>query len=191
MTDRWTPSVVVVAASTGGPTALARLLEPLQAALPVPVVVVQHMPEGFTSTFARRLDGSCKVSVREAAPREVVGPGQVLVAAGGHHLRFASPNVVVWDDSDPRHGCRPAADVLFGSAVQVYGGRVLAVVLTGMGRDGCAGAQAVVDAGGRVLAQDKESSAVWGMPGAVVNAGLAHQVAAPERLAAAVAAAAR
>jgi len=188
---RWRPSVVLVAASTGGPTAVARLLGAIPAGFCVPLVLVQHMPEAFTGQFAARLDPSCALDVREAGQREALAPGACVVAAGGHHLRFVGPNTVERDESAPRHGCRPAADVLLESAVEVYGARCLSVVLTGMGRDGCAGSELVRTAGGKVFAQDRDSSAVWGMPGAVVGAGLADVVGDPESLARALVGACR
>lgn len=180
---RLNPAVIVVASSTGGPTALSLLLEPIPATFSIPIVVVQHMPEGFTRSLAERLNRSCNIEVREAQERDTVQPGQCLIAAGGVHLKFSSPGVVVHDHSSPVLSCRPAADVLFNSAAQVYGPRVLGVILTGMGHDGTDGGKAIVSAGGRIYAQDQHTSAVWGMPGSAVNAGITTLQGSPERLA--------
>ena len=173
------PEVLVVAASTGGPDALVRFLGALPGGLPVPVLVVQHMPPVFTTMFAQRLDAGSALSVSEAGDGDAVRPGRVLLAPGDHHLRVVADGsrlAAAVDRGEPENYCRPSADPLFRSAAAAYGGRVLAVVLTGMGSDGLAGARAVVDAGGRVLVQDEATSVVWGMPGAVTRAGLADAV---------------
>jgi two-component system chemotaxis response regulator CheB len=173
------PEVLLIGCSTGGPDALARVLEELPASVSVPVLVVQHMPPLFTAMFAERLDRVAALPVHEAADGDAVGPGGVLVAPGGRHLtvrRSAGAVRVVLDDGPPENFCRPAVDTLFRSAVQVYGGRAVAVVLTGMGQDGLAGCRLLADAGARIVVQDEASSVVWGMPGAVAGAGLAHEV---------------
>ncbi|MFC0080878.1 chemotaxis response regulator protein-glutamate methylesterase [Aciditerrimonas ferrireducens] len=185
------PEVVLVGVSTGGPSALAELLPSLPAGLGVPVLVVQHMPAIFTRLLAERLDRSAPLRVREALDGEPLEPGTVLVAPGGRHLaveRRGGQVVAACLDDPPEHFCRPAVDVLFRTAAAVYGPGVLAVVLTGMGNDGLAGAQAIVRAGGAVLAQDEASSVVWGMPGAVARAGLAEAVLPLAELAPAIAA---
>ena len=169
---------LVIGSSTGGPEALSRLLTALPP-LPVPVAVVQHMPALFTRQFAARLDRQVASPVTETVAGQRLERGSVTIAPGDYHLHLAgSPAAPVARISQepPENYCRPAVDVLFRSAVQVYGGRVLAVVLTGMGQDGCRGARAVVEAGGSVLVQDRETSVVWGMPGAVATAGLAEAV---------------
>jgi two-component system chemotaxis response regulator CheB len=173
------PEVVVIGVSTGGPEALATVLSELPATLRVPVVVVQHMPKMFTRLLAERLDSKCALSVAEAVEGEAVVPGRVLVAPGDFHLRLrrtATGVVTVIDQGTPENYCRPAVDVLFRSAAAAYGARCLGVVLTGMGSDGTRGSQAIVDAGGRVIAQDEQTSVVWGMPGAVAAAGLATEL---------------
>ncbi|HEX7716659.1 MAG TPA: chemotaxis response regulator protein-glutamate methylesterase [Marmoricola sp.] len=173
------PEVLLIGCSTGGPDALARVLEELPASVSVPVLVVQHMPPLFTAMFAERLDRVAALPVHEAADGDAVVPGGVLVAPGGRHLtvrRSAGAVRVVLDDGPPENFCRPAVDTLFRSAVQVYGGRAVAVVLTGMGQDGLAGCRLLADAGARIVVQDEASSVVWGMPGAVAGAGLAHEV---------------
>ncbi len=176
------PSVVVIAVSTGGPAALETVLPSLPADFPLPVLVVQHMPELFTRLLAERLDSRCSLRVAEAAEDEPVTPGTVFIARGDWHLEVAGA-----DDSAahprlhltqaaPENHCRPAADVLFRSAARVYGAGVLAVVLTGMGADGLNGCRLIRHRGGSVLAQDEASSTVWGMPGAVANAGLVNRI---------------
>jgi two-component system chemotaxis response regulator CheB len=142
----------------------------------VPVLIVQHMPEVFTRLLAERLDARSLAPVREAHAGDVVERGSVYVAKGGLHLAVRRNGVrieVECGDGPPENFCRPAVDVLFRSAVEVWGSGVLAVMLTGMGSDGLVGSRAVVEAGGTVMAQDEATSVVWGMPGAVAKAGLA------------------
>jgi len=173
------PEVLLVGCSTGGPDALSRVLEDLPATLPVPVVVVQHMPPLFTAMFAERLDRVSPLRVREAQDGDVLSPGEVLVAPGGHHLVLRRAGGIVRaaiDDGPPENFCRPAVDTLFRSAAQVYGGRSLALVLTGMGQDGLAGCRLLAEQGARIVVQDQATSVVWGMPGSVAGAGLAHDV---------------
>lgn len=171
--------LIVVGVSTGGPNALAELVPALPADLAVPVCIVQHMPPMFTRLLAERLDATSKVQVREATGGEVLRPGSVVIAPGDRHLAVARRGgalVTELRDTPPENSCRPAADVLFRSASEAVGGGVLGVVLTGMGHDGRRGAEEIVDRGGRVLAQDEATSVVWGMPGAVVQAGYADEV---------------
>ncbi|WKN47634.1 chemotaxis response regulator protein-glutamate methylesterase [Nocardioides sp. Arc9.136] len=170
--------VVLVGSSTGGPEALGTLLAALPL-LPVPVVVVQHMPPLFTRQLAARLDRNVAARVVEAEHGQPLLPGTVTIAPGDHHLHVTGrPGrlAVRLSQEPPENYCRPAVDVLLRSAVEVVGGAALGVVLTGMGQDGCRGARALVDAGGSVLAQDQATSVVWGMPGAVAGAGLAELV---------------
>ncbi|MGI9176349.1 MAG: chemotaxis-specific protein-glutamate methyltransferase CheB [Pirellulales bacterium] len=170
---------VVIAVSTGGPTALAEVLPAFVPEARVPVVVVQHMPAFFTAALAERLAKVSGLPVREAVEGESVRPGEVLLAPGGRHVEVVGDRVqprVRLTDDPPENSCRPSADVLFRSAVRLWGAGTLGVVLTGMGRDGLAGARAIVAAGGGVIAQDEFSSVVWGMPGEVVRAGLADAV---------------
>lgn len=171
--------LVAIGSSTGGPNALHALLAALPGSLEVPVVITQHMPPVFTRLLAERLDATCSLRVQEAAGGEVLAPGQVWIAPGDHHLevRRAGDQVeLVLDDGPPENSCRPSVDVLFRSVARAYGGRALAVVLTGMGADGQRGAALLHEAGSAVVAQDEPSSVVWGMPGAVVRAGLADEV---------------
>jgi two-component system chemotaxis response regulator CheB len=172
-------SLLVIGCSTGGPDALAQVLPLLPADLPVPVLVVQHMPPLFTRLLAQRLDGQSKLSIAEAAPGDPVVAGRVLIAPGGKHLvlkRAGSGTVAHLTEDPPENFCRPAVDVLFRSAASLYGDRVLAVVLTGMGRDGEKGAKLIRDGGGEVFVQDDATSVVWGMPGAVAMSGQADKV---------------
>ncbi len=173
---------LLVGSSTGGPEAVAALLGALPATFPVPIVVVQHMPSLFTRLFAERLDRLCALTVREAAGGEPLTPGQVLIAPGGQHLEVVrqigtDTNISTrLSSAPPVNYCRPSVDVLFRSAVEAFGGDTVAVVLTGMGHDGRDGCAALQSGGARVIVQDEATSVVWGMPGAVVNAGLADEV---------------
>ena len=178
--------IVVIGVSTGGPQALAALVPQLPGNLRVPVCIVQHMPPTFTTHLARRLDSLAPLTVIESEGGETLTPGTVYLAPGGHHLRLdrRGPSVVTrLGDEPPENSCRPAVDPLFRDAAARYGGGVLAVVLTGMGHDGRDGAEQVQAAGGHVIAQDEVSSVVWGMPGAVVQAGLADSILPLDRVA--------
>lgn len=184
------PRLLAIGSSTGGPEALSRFLPMLPANLPVPVVITQHMPPLFTTMLAERLDRSSSLTVREAAGGETLLPGLVYLAPGDFHLEVVAESRTRFatglTKAPPENFCRPSVDVLFRSAARVCGGSVLGVVLTGMGSDGREGAKLIVDAGGQVLAQDEQTSVVWGMPGAVTNAGLAAEVLPLEAIAAAV-----
>lgn len=176
------PMVVAIGVSTGGPAALDLVLPGLPADFPLPVLIVQHMPEVFTGLLAERLNGRCRLSVREAVEGEPVRPGSVYIARGNWHMevlapvRAGAPAILRLHQGLPENHCRPSVDVLFRSAAMAYGPGVLAVVLTGMGLDGLAGCRVVRTYGGSVLAQDEATSAVWGMPGAVARAGLADRI---------------
>lgn len=184
------PEVVLVGVSTGGPVALGEVLPHLPADLPVPVVVVQHMPAFFTRSFAERLDARCPLHVVESEDRMRVEPGHVYIAAGGSHTwvqRTASGAVVLRHaETAPVNSCRPSVDVLLASAEAVWGGRAVTVMLTGMGHDGLDGTRGLHALGAHVIAQDQASSVVWGMPGAVVADGLAHEVLPLDRIGEAV-----
>ena len=170
---------VAIGVSTGGPNALAELIPMLPVEIAVPILIVQHMPPLFTRILAERLDGLGAFRVREGIAGEIVRPGEAWIAPGGKHMvARRSGNVVSPGphEDPPENSCRPAVDVLFRSVAEAYAGRVLAVVLTGMGQDGWRGCEVIRDAGGQILAQDEESSVVWGMPGFVARAGLAEAV---------------
>ena len=176
---RMRPKALVIGSSTGGPVALTGILPQLQRDFPLPVLVVQHMPPLFTRLFAERLNSSCALSVEEASHGSSVEPGKVLIAPGDYHMTLASSEGhvrVCLDQSPLQNFCRPAVDALFVSSAEVYGGDVLAVILTGMGKDGLHGAQVLKARGANILAQDEASSVVWGMPGAVVKAGIADRI---------------
>lgn len=181
--------LVTIGVSTGGPDALAAMVPTLPGDLPVPVAIVQHMPPVFTAMLAHRLDQVSALTVSEAVDGEQARPGHVYIAPGGRHLevrRGAGGLVLTLSDAAPENSCRPAVDVLFRTATAATAGRLLAVVLTGMGQDGLEGARLVRAAGGPVLAQDEESSVVWGMPGFVARAGVATGVLPLEEIGAAV-----
>lgn len=176
---RGTIEAVCVGVSTGGPMALVQLFSAWTEPLGVPLLMVQHMPPTFTTLLAQRLTSVGVMDVTEARDGDLVEPGRGYLAPGGRHLEVARVGDSVRlrvTDLPPENSCRPAADVLFRSAAKVYGGGLLGVVLTGMGSDGLRGCQAIRAAGGNVLVQDAATSVVWGMPGAVANAGLADTV---------------
>jgi len=173
------PKVVVIGVSTGGPNALGAILPQFPADFPLPILVVQHMPPLFTRLLAERLNATCKLSVEEAIQGSTVEQGKMLIAPGDFHMKVATngSGVHVCLDQSPRlNSCRPAVDALFASAAEVYGGAALAVILTGMGQDGLRGVEILRALGAGIVAQDEATSIVWGMPGAVVNAGLADRV---------------
>ena len=188
--DRRPPLAVVIGVSTGGPDALAAMLPMLPRNLPVPVVIVQHMPPLFTRMLADRLDQQSLLNVVEAADGMVLAPGTVYLAAGGRHLRLDQRRdgvVCVLDDSPPENSCRPSVDVTLRSALEVWGSRTLVVILTGMGQDGLHGARALKEQGAHVVVQDENTSAVWGMPGAVAKGGYADRVLPLQEIAPAIA----
>lgn len=171
--------IVAIGVSTGGPNALATLLSELPPNFPVPIAIVQHMPPMFTQLLAERLTTKCSLPVREAIAGATVCPGTIWIAPGDYHLRVQFMNSAVQlvvEQTPPQNSCRPSVDVLFESVAQVYGDRALGVILTGMGQDGLRGCQQIRERNGQILAQDEASSVVWGMPGFVVNAGLADAV---------------
>ena len=172
--------VVILATSTGGPPVLKTILAALPAGFPVPVVVLQHMPPGYTRSLAARLDEQAGVAVRQAVDGDLLVPGQVLVAPSGEHLAFRQGvrgvHVIVTPHCPIPTYYRPCIDHTFMEAARVFGRRVLAVVLTGMGEDGARGVPAIRAAGGHVWAQDEASSAIFGMPRAAIESGLVEEV---------------
>ena len=169
-------NIVAIGVSTGGPNALHEVFAHLPGDLPVPLVIVQHMPALFTRHLAERLTAKSKVVVREAAEGDVLTPGGAWVAPGDYHMSFVrqgADRVVKLQQGPPENSCRPAVDVMFRSVAELYGPNALGVVMTGMGQDGLRGCEQIRDRGGQILIQDEESSVVWGMPGAVARAQLA------------------
>jgi two-component system chemotaxis response regulator CheB len=178
--------LLVIGCSTGGPNALAVLVPALPADLPVPILIVQHMPPVFTRSLSERLDAQSNLAVKEAAPGDPVEAGHAYLAPGDYHLEVVRQSlrpVLRTHQAPPENSCRPAADVLFRSAAQAYGPGVLAVVLTGMGQDGLRGCELIREAGGHVVVQDEATSVVWGMPGFVARAGLADKILPLEQIA--------
>ncbi len=169
--------LIVIGASTGGPRALRQVLSDLPADLAAAVVVVQHLPPGFTRALAQRLDESSPLTVQEAAHGDCLSPGLVLLAPGGSHLQFDGRRQICLRHGPRRNGVRPAVDVTMESAAACHGSAVIGVVLTGMGVDGTAGARHIKAVGGKVIVEDESSSVVYGMPRSVVEAGLADRVA--------------
>src|SRR5664280_932922 len=174
------PRVLVIGASTGGPQALNAIVAQIASVLDrAPVLITQHMPPTFTTILAEHLARLTKRAVREAAEGEEVNAGTIYLAPGGRHMSVVRRDgiaVIALDDGPLVNFCKPAVDPLFSSAAEVWGPKVLGLVLTGMGSDGLRGAQAIAAAGGCILAQDEPTSVVWGMPGQVAHAGLCSAV---------------
>lgn len=171
-------SLLAIGASTGGPVALTEVLTKLPANFPLPIVLVQHMPENFTKAFAERLNKQCRIEVREAQDGDALKPGVALLAPGGQQMMVdrRGGGLVKVLPGDSRVNYKPSLDITFGSAANSYADRVLAVVLTGMGSDGCDGARLLKGRGGSVWSQDEASCVVYGMPMAVARANLTDQV---------------
>lgn len=184
-----TVHAVVIGVSTGGPVALNKVIPLLPREMPAPVFVVQHMPPVFTRLLAERLSACSQLKVVEAAAGMFAEPGHVYIAPGGLHMTVRRTAlhggaVMIETNNGPQeNSCRPAVDVLFRTAAEVYGSGLLGAVMTGMGQDGMKGAEVIRLQGGHIIAQDEASSVVWGMPGAVVNAGLADEVLPLDRIA--------
>jgi len=175
VTERKAPSrVVAIGISTGGPAALQYVFSQLPEDFPGALVVVQHMPEGFTEMFAKRLDECCAIEVKEARSGDMLHAGRALICPGNRHIkvrRMVHGEIVVLDDHEPVNGHRPSADVLFHSVAREFGSRSLAVIMTGMGSDGVAGIGAVQAAGGLTLAQTSDTCVVDSMPRTAVERG--------------------
>ncbi len=172
-------NVLAIGSSTGGPNALADLIGQLPGDLGVPILIVQHMPPVFTQLLAERLDRGSRLTVKEGFDGAVVRANEVWIAPGDFHMlvsREGTETVLRTNKAAAENSCRPAVDVLFRSVAEVYGGSSLAVVLTGMGRDGTVGCQALSKVGAGILVQDEASSVVWGMPRSVAEAGIADAV---------------
>ena len=174
------PHVLLIGASTGGPRALNDLIAEIGGVLQrAPVLITQHMPATFTAVLAEHLARIANCPVREAVDGEQVNAGVIYLAPGGKHMKVTRRDgtaVILIEDGPMVNFCKPAVDPMFSSAAEVWGNKALALVLTGMGSDGLAGAKSIVAAGGHVLAQDEATSVVWGMPGQVTNAGLCSAV---------------
>jgi two-component system chemotaxis response regulator CheB len=178
--------VVVIAASTGGPSSLQSLVSALPAGFRATVLVVQHIPRGFTRSLAERLDARSAIPVREATDGDLVEPGRVIIAPAGIHtrLRRRGARVRIVLDEEPRDALhRPSADVLMASAASVFGPRTVGVVLTGMGSDGTEGLRAIKAAGGHTLAESEETCVIYGMPKAAVAAGVVSRIVPLDRMA--------
>ena len=171
--------ILAIGTSTGGPKALAELIPQLPSDFPVPIVVVQHMPPLFTRLLAERLNSQSQIRVSEAEAGCPLEAGHVWIAPGDHHMTISptgTQTILSLNQDPPENSCRPAVDVLFRSVARAYGPHTLAVVMTGMGSDGARGAAHVHQAGGEIFVQDEPTSVVWGMPGAIVSAGLADKI---------------
>ncbi len=172
-------TVLGIGVSTGGPRALMEIIPKLPSSFPAPILIVQHMPPLFTGQLARRLDQVSALRVKEAGNGELVQRGTVYIAPGDFHMEVRASGKsksIYLHKGPPENGCRPAVDPLFRSLAEVYNGTTVALILTGMGQDGCRGAQKIKEKGGLILAQDEKTSTVYGMPRAVVEAGLADMV---------------
>ncbi|MEI9974785.1 MAG: chemotaxis response regulator protein-glutamate methylesterase [Ignavibacteriota bacterium] len=170
---------VGIGVSTGGPAALATVVPQFPADFPLPIFIVQHMPPLFTRLLAERLGTLTPLSVSEGTDGEIVRGGHIYLAPGDLHMRVANSGrgpAITLDQAPPLNSCRPAVDALFGSMADVYGPSVVAAVLTGMGHDGMHGAEQLAGRGSYILAQDEDTSVVWGMPGSVVGAGVANEI---------------
>ena len=171
--------IVAIGVSTGGPDALARLMPFIPASLPVPIVIAQHMPAIFTSLLAGRLSSKSQLPVRECVSGEPLVPGCAFLAPGDFHMIVEKEGTRVClktHQQAKENFCRPSVDVLFRSVAKVYGGRTLAIVLTGMGQDGVKSCQTLREQGARIYVQDEATSVVWGMPGIIARSGLADKI---------------
>ncbi|WP_285713565.1 chemotaxis-specific protein-glutamate methyltransferase CheB [Erythrobacter oryzae] len=184
------PEVIAIGASTGGIHALGLMLRRLAPDFDIPLVITQHLPANFMPVFARQIEAACGRPAEIAAEGLILTPGRILIAPGHGHVvikRKASGGLVTRISTEPQpSGCLPSVDPMLASLAEACEGRALGVILSGMGRDGVLGAGALVEAGGTIFAQDADSSAVWGMPGAVSRAGLASFIATPDRIGEAV-----
>jgi two-component system chemotaxis response regulator CheB len=178
--------LVAIGTSTGGPVALKTVLTQLPGDFPAGVVVVQHMPPVFTKAFADRLDSCCAVRVKEAENGDLILPGRVLIAPGNWHMtvtRFGAEPKVLLNQNDPVNGHRPSVDVLMHSVAREYGSKAVGVIMTGMGKDGAEGLRELHGRGGRIIAQDQNTSVIYGMNKEVVQNGSAHEVVPVEQIA--------
>lgn len=174
------PDVIAIGSSTGGPQALFRVLKDLSADIKQPILITQHMPPTFTTILAEHVGRASGRPTSEAKDGELIQPGHIYIAPGDYHMLVTGNSLqkkIKLTQDPPENFCRPSVDPMLRSVIASYGGgKILTVILTGMGADGCKGSQAVVDAGGVVIAQDEDTSVVWGMPGAVATAGICSAV---------------
>ncbi|WP_439135655.1 protein-glutamate methylesterase/protein-glutamine glutaminase [Pseudomaricurvus sp.] len=170
--------LLLIGASTGGPVALADVLTKLPKGFPLPIVLIQHMPENFTKAFAERLNRQCNIEVREAQDGDALKPGLALLAPGGKQLMVdkRGAGCVRVLEGDSRVNYKPSVDITFGSAANAFGNQVLGVILTGMGSDGCEGARLLKQKGSAIWSQDESSCVIYGMPMAVAKANLTDRV---------------
>lgn len=172
-------TVVAIGISTGGPQALAEILPVIPGDFPAGIVIVQHMPEGFTDLFAKRLDSMCNIRVKEACSGDIISPGKAFIAPGGKHLKVkktAFGLVTVLSQSPPVSGHRPSATVLFNSVAEELGSSAIGVIMTGMGDDGVEGLARIRENGGVTVAQDEETSVIYGMPKVAAEKGYADMI---------------
>ncbi len=173
------PDLIAIGSSTGGPQALLKVLSTLDGTLPQPILITQHMPATFTSLLAGHISKASNTPCTEGKDGERIQSGHIYLAPGDYHMvaeKAESGNIIRLTQTARENFCRPAVDTMLRSLVPLYGSRLLVIILTGMGSDGCKGSQAVAGAGGSVIAQDEETSVVWGMPGAVAAAGVCSAV---------------
>jgi two-component system chemotaxis response regulator CheB len=175
--------IIAIASSTGGPRALEQVIPKLPGDLKVPVVIVQHMPAGFTASLAQRLDGQSQLTVTEAKEGDVLHPGHAYLAPGNYHMEIVTVEkrgihhqIVSLNQKPREQGVRPCANILFKSLIPIYGQNIVAAVLTGMGADGADGVEEIKSAGGKAIAEDEKTCVVYGMPKAVVQRGLADSI---------------
>ncbi len=179
LAEKCAPSILAIGVSTGGPNALSYLLPQIPAGFPAGILIVQHMPAGFTEMFARRLNAACAIEVKEAQDGDLVLPGRALIAQGDRHLkikRMPLGTIAVLSGGEPVSGHRPSADVLFGSVAEEYGRRASGLIMTGMGSDGVDGIGRIKAAGGMTFAQDEASSVVFGMPKVAIERNHIHKI---------------
>jgi len=179
------PRILVIGSSTGGPQALMTFFKGLDGNFDIPVLVTQHMPPNFTKILAQHISKSAGVPAAEAKHGEIIEPGNIYVAPGDFHMLLeedGNDRRISLNQNPPVNYCRPAVDPMLDSIAKIYGSKALVVILTGMGYDGLKGGEGIVAAGGRVIAQDENTSVVWGMPGAVASAGICTEVLPIEKL---------
>ncbi len=170
-------SLVAMGASTGGPSALEKVLVKLPAEFPVPIIITQHMPAGFTKAFADRLNNLCKIEVKEAAKGDQMKKGAALIAPGGYHMVVSSEGYVTLNQDPPVEHVRPAVNVMLDSAIKIYGSKIIGVILTGMGKDGADSMESLKKRGGKTIVQDQSTSVIFSMPKSVIDRGAADVIA--------------